>query len=54
MQVFELYDSANGSSESHLEMTSEEAHLRNEDLKGKQDSRRWVVCEYPYCLGDPL
>ena len=48
MQVFELYDSTNGSPETHREMTDEEADLRNGDLREKQDSRRWVVCDCPY------
>ena len=48
MQVFELYDSTNGSAETHREMTDEEANLRNEDFREKQDSRRWVVCDYSY------
>jgi len=52
MQVFELYDSIRGASEAHLEMTSEEAQLRNEDLQEQKDSRRWILCEYPFCFWD--
>jgi hypothetical protein len=48
MEIFELYDSARGSAETQREMTDEEADLRNEDLRAKQDSRRWIVCD---CLG---
>jgi hypothetical protein len=51
VQVFELYNSTNGLAETHHEMTDEEADLRNEYLREKQDSRRWVICdgldEYP-------
>ena len=52
MQVFELYDSTSGSLETHREMTDEEADLRNEDFRERQDSRRWVVCDcaYPYIV----
>jgi len=47
VQVFELYDITNGSLETH-EMTDREADLRNGDLREKQNSRRWVVCDYSY------
>jgi len=49
MEIFELYDGAKGSTETQREMTDEEADLRNEDLREKQDSRRWIVYD---CLGD--
>jgi hypothetical protein len=45
VQIFQLYDGTNGSAETYREMTDEEADLRNEDLKERQDSRRWVVCD---------
>ena len=48
MEIFELYDSARGSAETQREMTDEEADVRNEDLRAKQDSRRWIVYD---CLG---
>ena len=51
MQVFELYYSTNGSGEIHREMTDDEADLRNEDLREKLDSRRWVVCDCPIVTG---
>lgn len=43
MEIFELYDTARESAETQREMTDEEAELRNEDLREKQDSRRWIV-----------
>jgi hypothetical protein len=49
MEIFELYDSARESAETHREMTDEEADLRNEDLRGEQDSRRWIVYD---CVDD--
>jgi len=51
VQVFEFYDSTNGSAETHREMTDDEADLRNEDLRDKQDSRRWVVWDCPIVTG---
>ena len=52
VQVFELYDITNGSLETHREMTDRAADLRNGDLREKQDTRRWVVCDcsYPYIV----
>ena len=49
MEIFELFDNARGSTETHREMTVEEADLRNKDLREKQDSRRWIVYD---SLGD--
>ena len=45
MQLFELFDSASGLSEVYREMTHDEAQLRNDELKCKRDSRRWIECE---------
>jgi hypothetical protein len=50
MEIFELYDSARGSPETRREMTDEEANLRNEDLREKQDSRRWIIYDSPGLL----
>jgi hypothetical protein len=52
MEIFELYDSARGSADTQREMTDEEADLRNEDLRAKQDSRRWIVydCHSDYSI----
>jgi hypothetical protein len=48
MEIFELYDCARGSADTQREVTDQEADLRNEDLRAKQDSRRWIVYD---CLG---